>query len=86
MTLESALTYLVAFALPVWLLVEQVMIQLGRAERQGAQAELAAGPGVASSRTAEPGPGPGTTAPVVTPPGGVRRGRVAPCPVATAPR
>jgi hypothetical protein len=35
MTLESALTYLVALALPVWLLVEQVMIRLRRAERQG---------------------------------------------------
>jgi hypothetical protein len=35
MTLESALTYLVALALPVWLFVEQVMIRLGKAERQG---------------------------------------------------
>lgn len=66
MTLESALTYLVALALPVWLVVEQVMIRLGRAERQGAQAESAACPGVASSKAAEPGPGAGTTAPVFT--------------------
>jgi hypothetical protein len=87
MTLESALTYLVALALPVWLMVEQVMIRLGRAERQGAQAESAAGSGVASSRAAEPGPVAGTTAPALTRHGGViRRERVAPRPVATAPR
>jgi len=66
MTLESALTYLVALALPVWLLVEQVMIRLRRAERQGDQAESAADPGVASSKAAEPGPDAGTTAPVLT--------------------
>jgi len=66
MTLESALTYLVALALPVWLVVEQVMIRLRRAERQGTQAQSAASPGVTSSKVAEPGPDDGTTAPVLT--------------------
>ena len=67
MTLESALTYLVALALPLWLLVEQVMIRLGRAERQGAQAKSAANPGMASPGAGEPDPGADTTAPVLTP-------------------
>ena len=63
MTLESALTYLVAIALPVWLVVEQVMIRRGKAEPQGAQPEAAARPRVLSSRAADPGPGVVTTAP-----------------------
>ena len=57
MTLESALTYLVAIALPVWLVVEQVMMRRGKAERQRAQPEAAARPRGPSSRTAEPGTG-----------------------------
>ena len=65
MTLESALTYLVALALPVWLVVEQVMIWLGRAERQGARAESAAAAGVASFKTAESRTGTGTPAPTL---------------------
>ena len=63
MTLESALTYLVALALPVWLVVEQVMILRGRAKRQGAQAESGRDPAVAPSRAAEPGSGIVMTAP-----------------------
>jgi len=66
MTLESALTYVVALALPVWLLVEQIMIRLRRAERQGDQAESAAEPGVASSKSADPSPDGGPTASVLT--------------------
>ena len=46
MTLESALTYLVALALPLWLVVEQIMICSGRAARQRGPAESAAVPGV----------------------------------------
>lgn len=66
MTLESALTYLVALALPVWLVVEQVMIRLGRAERRVAQAKSAGSPGVASPKALGPDPGAGTSAPVFT--------------------
>ena len=66
MTLESALTCLVALALPVWLVVEQVMIRLGRAERRVPQAESAESPGVASLKAVEPHPGGGTPAPVLT--------------------
>ena len=66
MTLESALTCLVALALPVWLVIEQVMIWRGRAERQGAQAESGGGPRATSWSAAEPDPGAVTTEPELT--------------------
>ena len=66
MTLESALTYLVALALPVWLVIEQVMIWRGKAERQGAPPEAAARARVPSSRAAEPDTDAVTTAPGLT--------------------
>ena len=66
MTLESALTYLVAVGLPVWLVVEQVMIRRGKAERQGAQPEAAARPRGPSSRAAEPRAGAVTPTPELT--------------------
>jgi hypothetical protein len=67
MTLENALTYLVALALPVWLVAEQVMIRLGRAERQGPRTESAPGASVVlPPRGAEPGPRMGTPAPAFT--------------------
>jgi hypothetical protein len=60
MTLETALTYLVAVAVPVWLLVEQILSWRQAKERK-AQAASAAVSEAASVRKA----------PAATPPGAI---------------
>jgi hypothetical protein len=54
MTLEAALTYLVAVAVPVWLLVEQVISWRQARERDAKSPALLGAPRVERDRVAAP--------------------------------